>query len=233
MELVFAFAAGMLTLLNPCVLPVLPIAAASALETGRAGPIALAAGMSLSFTVLGVIVSAFGPAIGISPDLVARAFAVLMIVFGLVLLSPVLSSRFAMATAGASNIATHHLVRQNGDSLGAQFLGGMLLGAVWVPCIGPTLGGAIALAAQGAELGRAAAIMLAFSAGVGVLIVAIAFAAKSITSWTSGLARFVKPITGGIFVLIGVATFFGAVDIAAGHLLDLMPPWLQDLSVAI
>lgn len=233
MELVFAFAAGLLTLLNPCVLPVLPIAATSALDTGRAGPVALAAGMSLSFTVLGVLISAFGPAIGISPELIARAFAVLMVVFGLMLLSPILNTRFAMATAGVSNIATRQLGQHNGGSLGAQFFGGMLLGAVWVPCIGPTLGGAIALASQGAELGRAAAIMLAYSVGVGVLIVAIACAAKSVGSWAFGFSRFVKPITGSIFILIGLGTLLGAVDIAAGHLLDLMPIWLQDLSVAI
>ena len=54
MDLFFAYIAGLLTLINPCVLPVLPIVLATALNADRRGPIALAAGMSLSFVTLGM-----------------------------------------------------------------------------------------------------------------------------------------------------------------------------------
>ncbi|TMV51775.1 cytochrome c biogenesis protein CcdA, partial [Thioclava sp. BHET1] len=47
MELILGYAAGLLTLINPCVLPVLPIVLASALQASRFGPLALAAGLSL------------------------------------------------------------------------------------------------------------------------------------------------------------------------------------------
>ena len=88
MEFVFAYIAGLLTLINPCVLPVLPIVLASALNESRWGPVALAAGMSLSFVVFGVFVTAFGGAIGLTQDLLAQIGAVLMVAFGLVLLTP-------------------------------------------------------------------------------------------------------------------------------------------------
>lgn len=87
MELVFAYLAGLLTLINPCVIPVLPIVLATAVQTDRRGPLALAAGMSLSFVVLGVGVTAFGHLIGLTVDTLAQIGAWLMVAFGLVLLS--------------------------------------------------------------------------------------------------------------------------------------------------
>ena len=88
MDLILGYLAGLLTLINPCVLPVLPIILATALRAGRSGPIVLAAGMSLSFVVVGMTVAVFGRALGIDEVMIARAGAVMMIAFGLVLLVP-------------------------------------------------------------------------------------------------------------------------------------------------
>ena len=68
MEFVFAYLAGLLTLINPCVLPVLPIVLVGALNANRMGPVALAAGMSVSFVVFGVLVTAFGASVGLTQD---------------------------------------------------------------------------------------------------------------------------------------------------------------------
>ena len=62
MDLIFAYLAGLLTLINPCVLPVLPIVVASSLQTDPRAPLALAAGMGLSFVAVGTGVAAIGPA---------------------------------------------------------------------------------------------------------------------------------------------------------------------------
>ena len=144
MEFVFAYLAGLLTLINPCVLPVLPIVLVSALNAHRAGPLALAAGMSVSFVTFGVLVTAFGAAIGLTQYLLAQIGAVLMILFGLVLVVPMFAQRFELATAGVAAGADARMNDLDAGSLRGQFLGGLLLGTVWSPCIGPTLGGAIA-----------------------------------------------------------------------------------------
>ena len=94
MELVFGYLAGLLTLINPCVLPVLPIVLATALQASRYGPLAVAAGMSLSFVTLGLVVTVAGYAIGLTEDMVARGGAILMVGFGLILMTPILSERF-------------------------------------------------------------------------------------------------------------------------------------------
>ena len=88
MTFFWAYLAGVLTLINPCVLPLLPIILASAFARSRLGPLALAAGLVVSFTVLGVAVTAFGHLIGLDVDRMNRIAAVLMILFGLILLIP-------------------------------------------------------------------------------------------------------------------------------------------------
>jgi cytochrome c-type biogenesis protein len=237
MYLIFAYLAGLLTLINPCVLPVLPLAVSSGLEKNRAAPFALATGMSLSFTLLGVGIASLGPALGISPESVARFFAVLMVLFGIVLLTPAFGAQFALATGGVADVAAKRLIGNDERSLTGHLLGGALLGAVWTPCIGPTLGGAIALASQGTEIWRAVLIMLGFSAGVSTIIIAIAYGAKRISpdgrAALFAASRWAKPLAGAAFVIIGLATLFGLTEAAFGAVLDIMPAWLQDLSVSL
>ena len=88
MTYLWAYVAGVLTLINPCVLPLLPIVIAAAFQNSRLGPLALAAGLTVSFAVLGVSVTAFGHLASISPDAVNRAAAIMMMAFGVVLLVP-------------------------------------------------------------------------------------------------------------------------------------------------
>ena len=71
-DIPLAFVAGLLTLINPCVLPVIPVALASAASANRLGPVALAAGMSATFTVLGVATASLGPVLGLTPAAGAR-----------------------------------------------------------------------------------------------------------------------------------------------------------------
>ena len=236
MDLIFAFLAGLLTLINPCVLPVLPIVLAAALQGHRLGPVALAAGMSASFTLLGVLVTAFGPALGVTPDGMARFGAVLMAGFGLVLLMPRLGAGFATATAGLSARADAALGHDRPAGLGGQFLAGALLGAVWSPCIGPTLGGAIGLASQGEGLVRAGAVMLAFSLGVSAVMLALAYGARAaIQRRRAGLQRLAvaaRPVMGAVLLAVGLALLFGLHHRVEAWALTVLPPWLIDLSVA-
>lgn len=235
MEFVFAYIAGLLTLINPCVLPVLPIVLVGALNASKAGPIALAAGMSVSFVVFGVFVTAFGSAIGLTQDLLAQIGAALMVVFGVILVVPQFAHRFELATAGVAAGADARMNDIDAGSTRGQFLGGLLLGTVWSPCIGPTLGGAIALASQGENLLFVTLIMMAFAAGVSTLIVGLGLGAReairSRAHALRGLAERSKPIIGATFVVIGAMLFFQVHHVLEGWLLNIMPIWLQDLSV--
>lgn len=237
MDLILAYAAGLLTLINPCILPVLPIVLASSLEADRRAPLALAAGMSLSFVVLGVGITAAGPALGLDPDGVARGAAVVMALFGLILLLPALGGRVELALAGLAARADARLGATAPAGLGGQAVGGALLGAVWSPCIGPTLGAAIALAAQGQNLGQATLVMAAFAGGVSTLILVLATGARAgLARRPAGLRRIAewsRPVTGAVFVVVGLVLAFRLHHPVEAWLLDRLPPWLVDLSVAL
>jgi cytochrome c biogenesis protein CcdA len=235
MELVFAYLAGLLTLINPCVIPVLPIVLASAVQADRRGPLALAAGMSLSFVMLGVSVTAFGHLIGLTVDTLAMIGAWMMIAFGLLLLVPKGAAVMASATAGLSARADAGIDDLNPQSLRGQFAGGALLGAVWSPCIGPTLGGAIALASQGQNLGHVTLIMIAFALGVSSIILGLAYGARGVmgrnTARLRQIAQASRPILGAAFLLVGVGLLLQWNHMIEIWLLDTLPPWLVDLSV--
>ncbi len=237
MDILFAYLAGLLTLINPCVLPVLPIVLASSLQADRRAPLALAAGMSVSFVLLGVGVAAVGPGLGITDDVVSRTAALFMVAFGLAMLLPSAGARFAGATAGLAARADAGMTRVGSRGLAGQFAGGMLLGAVWSPCIGPTLGAAIAMASQGADLPRAVAIMTGFALGVSTLILALGFGARG---WLGrnmplmrSLAQKSKPILGATFVLVGLALWFRVNHVIDAWMIDHLPSWFVDLSVSI
>ncbi len=237
MELIFAYGAGLLTLINPCVLPILPIVLATALQAGRHGPALVAAGMSLSFVVLGLAVTALGHLVGLTPEMVADAGAVLMIGFGLVLLVPQFGARFETATAGVAARADAGIDGLDRTGARGQFLGGMLLGAVWSPCIGPTLGGAISLASQGQSLFRAGLVMVAFAAGVSTIILALGYGARSVIqrrqAWMRAVATKARPILGVVFVLVGVGLLLRVHHYLEYWALQTLPPWLIDLSVSL
>ncbi len=235
MEIAFGYLAGLLTLINPCVLPVLPIVLATALQAHRLGPAALAAGMSLAFVVLGVGVAAAGQSLGLTTDMVTQAAAIMMVMFGLVLLVPQFNARFATATAGFAARADTGMDQIDRGGLGGQFLGGALLGAVWSPCVGPTLGGAISLAAQGESLPWAAAIMAAFAAGVSSVILALGYGARAVLKQRQALMRAIatraKPVMGAVFLLVGLMLLFNVHHVIQTWLIRVLPYWLQDLSI--
>ena len=237
MELIFAYGAGLLTLINPCVLPVLPIVLASAVNADRRGPIALALGMAISFVAFGMLVTAFGRAIGLTQETLANAGAVIMVLFGIVLLVPSLASRFELATAGIAASADTTIAGNDISGFRGQFLGGMLLGAVWSPCIGPTLGSAIGLASQGENLFWAFLIMCMFAAGVATLILGIGLGGQNLIRERAQSLRWLaeksKPILGGVFLAVGLMILFKIHHFIEAVAIDVLPYWLQDLSVAL
>ena len=235
MELILGYFAGILTLINPCVLPVLPIVLASGLQAGRHGPLAIAAGLCFSFVTFGMLVATVGHGIGLTEQVLAQIGAVMMIGFGVVLLIPRLNESFAMATASFGSRADSQMSSMSMSSLRNQFIGGLLLGAVWSPCIGPTLGGAISLASQGKDLWWAFLIMLSFGLGVSSVVIALGYgtgeAIRRRKEQLHGLAEKAKPIMGLAFLLVGLMIFFKVHYMIEAWLVEILPYWFQDLSI--
>ena len=237
MELLLGYGAGLLTLINPCVLPVLPIILGSAIREERLGPVALAAGLSVSFVIVGVAIAAAGPAVGLDAERMAQIGAVAMIGFGLILMVPALNLRFATATAGFAGQAEQQRGELGSNGLLGHFLGGMLLGAAWSPCIGPTLGGAISLASQGESLAWATAIMTSFALGTSTIILLLAYGTREAIARRQESFRAIaaksKWIMAVALIAVGLAILTGLHYRIEGWAMSVLPIWLQDLSVSL
>lgn len=188
---VLAFLAGVLTILSPCVLPLVPIVFASAQSRHRMGPAALGLGLALSFTLVGLFVAAIGYSIGLDPDVFRTVGAVLMLGFAALLLVPALQHRFELIAAPAGGLAQRLMPAGDGSGLGQQFSIGALLGIVWLPCVGPTLGAALVLASQGHNVVQVAAVMLAFAVGAALPLTVIGtLSAKALAGRRRAMAMF-------------------------------------------
>ncbi len=226
--------AGALTTLSPCVLPVLPLVLFAALDQHRFGPLALAAGMATTFAALGMLVSGAGLGIGLSGDGVRYAAAALMGIFGVVLLSTSLQQRFALLSAPLTSWLNSSTQRFGGSGITGQFAIGALLGAVWSPCSGPTLGAAVTLAASSETLGEAGAIMLSFGLGASVPLIALAYGSratlKSRKDTLQRLGRVAKPVLGGVVLAAALLVLTGVDRVIEAELVRSMPDWLTTLT---
>lgn len=228
-----SFLAGLLSILSPCVLPLVPIIVGTALNTHRYGPFVLALGLAISFTVVGVFIATIGASIGIDQELFRVIAATLLITFGIVLLSTTLQAKFASATAdigGAGNIL---LSKVSTDSLSGQFLLGLLLGMVWSPCVGPVLGATITLASQGTNLEHVTLVMVLFGLGAGLPLVLLGLLSRqamlSVRSKLSTAGKVGKRILGAILLLVGLLIISDLDKHVEALIVTSSPDWLISL----
>lgn len=232
-----AVAAGGLSTLSPCVLPLVPILVASAASAHRYGAIALAVGLAASFTALGVLLASAGTALGVSEGAVRMAGAILMIAFALVLLSDRLQLRFAQWSSKASSSGQTALAGMAFNGLHGQALLGLMLGLVWTPCVGPTLGATITLASQGESLAQVVLTMALFGIGAGIPLVLLGLVSRTALARMRGTlfatGKRGKQILGIALLAIGVAILTGADKRFEAWALDRAPAWLIDLTTSI
>jgi len=229
-----AFLAGVLSVLSPCVLPLLPIVLGTAQSEHRLGPVALASGLALSFTIIGLFVATIGFAIGLDTDVFRAISAMLLIGVGVILLVPRLQEQVAVAAGPMGSWVDDRLGGFTATSLWGQFGLGVLLGAVWVPCVGPTLGAASILAAKGEDLGQVALTMLAFGVGAALPLMVLGFVSReAMMRWRGRLmeaGKGGKMLLGVLLVAVGLLVATGADKRIESLLLDVSPQWLTDLT---
>ncbi len=232
--LALAFLAGVLSILSPCVLPLVPIVFGTAASEHRWGPLALAAGLATSFVALGLFVALVGFSIGLDAGVFRMAGAILLIVIGVALGWPRLQTRLAAAGGPMADWSQRRLGGLAMSGPLGPFGVGLLLGAVWSPCVGPTLGAATVLAAQGRDLGAVALTMLAFGLGAALPMLLLGGLARAaMLRWRSrliGAGTGLKAALGVALILVGLAIVTGTDRTLETRLVDASPPWLSDLT---
>lgn len=230
----FGFLAGMLSTLSPCVLPLIPIILASALQAHPRAALALAAGLAISYALLGASLAWLGASLGFNTASLRTAGAVLLGLLGLWLLSSRLQQRLSGSLAAFSDAGNRLLERLRPDGLRGQFAVGAVLGVVWSPCVGPTLGAAIALASQGEALPQVILLMGIFGLGAALPIVLLAHVSRGalpqLRQRMLRVGQAGKTLMGGVMLIIAVLIVLGwdkAIEIWA---LDNLPEWITTLS---
>jgi cytochrome c biogenesis protein CcdA len=234
--LALAFAAGILSILSPCVLPLVPIVLGAAVTAHPLGAVALASGLALSFTGLGLLLALVGFGLGIDAGMFRLAAAVIMIVLGAVLVVPAWQAKLAGAGSPVSAWADRHFGGFAASGRAGQFAIGLLLGAVWSPCVGPTLGAASLLASQGQDLGRVTATMAVFGIGAGLPLVLLGLLSRAtlmrMRTNLMSAGKLGKGLLGAAFILIGVAIVSGVDKRLEAALVEASPQWLTDLTTS-
>lgn len=232
--LALAALAGVLSVLSPCVLPLLPIVLGAAAAEHRWAPAALALGVALSFTVLGLFVSTVGFAIGLDAELFRRIAAALLLTLGIVLLVQPLQVRVAAAGSPISNTIEETFGRFSTQGVAGQFALGLLLGAVWAPCVGPTLGAASVLAARGENLGQVALTMAAFGIGAAAPLLVMGLLSREAMMRLRGRLLATgskgKAVLGVLLIGVALLILTGLDKRVEAALVEASPAWLTDLT---
>ena len=228
-----AFVAGLLSFLSPCVLPLIPSYVGfltgltlEELEVRRGTAVAHAlwfvAGFSLIFIALGATASALGVLLLRSQVWIGRIGGVVVILFGLYLLG-VLRPALLMRERKVQ------LARKPLGYLGSAFVG-ITFGAAWTPCIGPILGAILTLAAAQASVGRGAALLTAYSAGLALPFVVTALALDRFLAWFQRFRPYlvwVERTAGTLLILLGLLLVTDRFTLLAGWLQGLTPEFLK------
>ena len=231
-----SFFAGVMTILSPCVLPLVPVVVAGARAENPRGPLALAAGMAVTFGVVGGFLASLGVDFGDSGWL--RLFAaVLILLIGLALLFPILAHRFEAGLAPLQKLADALQTRLPQSGLLGQAAAGALLALIWAPCAGPTLAAAFVLAARGGSLPFAILSMSIFALGAAGALLGLGYGLGRMTGGARRAALAAgaggRLVLGGAFALVGVLILTGGDHWLESLALAHMPDWLIRASASL
>lgn len=208
---VFAFLAGVITILSPCILPILPVILSSSLTDhhSRSRPYGIILGFVLSFTFFTLFLSLIVQFLGISADILRNFSVIVIATFGLTLLIPrfqlVVESLFARLASMTPN-------NSNRNGLGGGIIIGLSLGLLWTPCVGPILASVISLAISGTVTLDAFILTLSYSLGTAIPMYLIIIGGnKALTSvpWLLRHTKDIQRLFGLIMILTAILIYYG------------------------
>ena len=225
-----ALIAGVLSLLSPCVLPMIPAVTASAMRASKVGVWFLAAGLAFTFALGGSLLTYLLLSAGLSPDIMRSVAAVFMLAMGLVLVVGWLNQQFStLLSRLTSRVPAGGQVADSSDRPAFQFVIGGSLGLVWLPCVGPTLGAAIALASTGQNMLMSFSVMLAFGLGTALPLVGLGYAAGARLNTLRASGKVGRLLLGYALLLIALMIFTGFDKVMELWAIEYLPDWVTTL----
>lgn len=226
------YAAGILTALSPCVLPLLPMVVGGAMQRHRAAPLLMGLGMTTAFAVAGWMLGALGPALDVDPEWVHQAAAVSLIVFGLALWVDPLANLVSRLVQPLALSADRLAGSVGHESPAAALFFGGLLGLAWSPCAGPMLVSSLALVATGRDAGLGAVLLGLFGLGAATPLVLAAYASRAgfsrLKGWALGHSSGLRHGFGLLAMASGIFIATGLDKLIAARILSVLPDsWME------
>jgi cytochrome c biogenesis protein CcdA len=194
----------------------------------RLRPLLIVAGSALTFTLMGGVFSALGLAAGVAKETLRLVFIGVIIAFGAIMVDKDLNELYTKYSSALLSRFSGPLSREI-HSLGGAFILGMALGIVWIPCVGPILGSVLAYVAYQGELVSGSLLLLIYSAGLGLPMLAIAYGGKyagSKMEWAQRNSLRIRRFAGMVLIATGLAMLFGLDKYVQAKLLPYFPPIL-------
>jgi cytochrome c-type biogenesis protein len=197
-----AFGAGVLSVLSPCILPLLPAVLATSAGKDKFRPLAIVLGVVISFTIMAIITSAFGAVFRTHMGQLKILAEVLILIMGFALLFEIgLFNSFSKFPL---------LAGMNEEGPVSGLLLGLSLGVLWLPCIGPILGAIltkVALDASDGALTNSALTLIFYSLGFAVPMLVLAYSAHISSSKMRLISKYdsvFKKGAGIILIMVGL-----------------------------
>ena len=232
MVFLVAIAAGLITSLSPCVITALPFIVGAAMNKDKWGPIYISSGLVFSFVMIGVTFSMTTKVAGIGQENLRYISAVLFVLIGLVLMIPYLNEQISLKLQSIAN-RSNQLADKIGtnSSLGFVLLG-VLLGFIWSPCSGPTLGLAVTLVSKENEILIGSLIMFVFGVSASLPLLAIAYISRGLVQKNrSGLMKVYssgKYIMALLLIIYGLMTLTGYDRVLESMMMEILPDaWIK------
>ncbi len=165
--LVFSFLAGLITILAPCIWPLLPIVFSASSGGGKRKSLGITLGVMTSFTIFTLFISYIVKIFPINPNSLRLVATVIIALLGLSLLVPALGARFEVLINNLLG-PLQSKFKKEGTGLGAGLVTGFSLGLVWAPCAGPILATIATLSATQSVNIKVMAVTLAYVLGLGI-----------------------------------------------------------------
>jgi cytochrome c biogenesis protein CcdA len=204
----FAFLAGIITILSPCILPILPIVLSGSIGSGKRKPQGIVTGFVLSFTFFTLFLALLVKTLGISADVLRSISIIIILIFGISLLLPqfqILMEKLFSRLSGRFAVKGVH------DGFLGGVVIGLSLGLIWTPCVGPILASVITLAATSDVSLAAFFITLAYSLGTAIPMFAIMYGGRGLLQkvpWLLPNTNKIQKAFGVLMILTAFGIFF-------------------------
>jgi len=216
-----------------------PFVVRSSFQRSKWGPVLLAIGVALSFSISTFIIATSGQLLGLTPDRLKFVSGIFLLIASILFLFPVLIDKLSLVFSPLNNKLQKISLGQDGanKSVYMEFVNGLLLGPIWAPCSGPTLAIIIGIIINNPETKSSIFLLMIFSIGSILPILFFSYGAKSLViklqKKSLENSKYIKIGLGIFCAFMSLLILTGLDKVLETKILEILPEALTNISLTI